>query len=62
MYRDVLQVMHVLATAILMLLAGQLKDVAFKILEGHHVCNERGDGLSGRRDSDAVRDLQRAPD
>lgn len=32
MYRDVLQVLHVLATAILMLLAGQLKDVCLKIL------------------------------
>jgi hypothetical protein len=34
MYRDVLQVLHVLATAILMLLAGQLKDVCLKILVG----------------------------
>jgi hypothetical protein len=34
MYRDVLQVLHVLATAILMLLAGQLKDVCLKILGG----------------------------
>lgn len=34
MYRDVLSVLHVLATAILMLLAGQLKDVCLKILGG----------------------------
>jgi hypothetical protein len=34
MYRDVLQVLHVLATAILMLLAGQLKDICLKILGG----------------------------
>jgi hypothetical protein len=34
MYKDVLQVMHVLATAILMLLAGQLKEMCVKILGG----------------------------
>ena len=34
MYRDVLNVLHVLATAILMLLAGQLKEVCLKILGG----------------------------
>ena len=34
MYKDVLQVLHVLATAILMLLAGQLKDVCLKLLNG----------------------------
>jgi hypothetical protein len=34
MYRDVLQVLHVLATAILMLLAGQLKEMCVKILGG----------------------------
>jgi hypothetical protein len=34
MYKDVLQVLHVLATAILMLLAGQLKDMCVKILGG----------------------------
>jgi hypothetical protein len=34
MYKDVLQVLHVLATAILMLLAGQLKDICLKILGG----------------------------
>jgi hypothetical protein len=34
MYRDVLQVLHVLATAILMLLAGQLKEICLKILGG----------------------------
>ena len=34
MYRDVVQVLHVLATAILMLLAGQLKDVCLRILGG----------------------------
>lgn len=32
MYKDVLQVLHVLATAILMLLAGQLKDVCLQLL------------------------------
>jgi len=34
MYKDVLSVLHVLATAILMLLAGQLKEMCFKILGG----------------------------
>jgi hypothetical protein len=34
MYKDVLQVMHVLATAILMMLAGQLKEMCLKILGG----------------------------
>jgi hypothetical protein len=34
MYKDVLQVLHVLATAILMLLAGQLKEMCLKILGG----------------------------
>jgi len=34
MYRDVLQVLHVLATAILMLLAGQLKEMCLRILGG----------------------------
>jgi len=34
MYKDVLNVMHVLATAILMLLAGQLKEMCLKILGG----------------------------
>jgi hypothetical protein len=34
MYRDVLQVLHVLATAILMLLAGQLKEMCLKIMGG----------------------------
>jgi hypothetical protein len=34
MYKDVLQVLHVLATAILMLLAGQLKEMCVKILGG----------------------------
>ena len=34
MYRDVLNVLHVLATAILMLLAGQLKEMCLKILGG----------------------------
>jgi hypothetical protein len=34
MYRDVLNVLHVLATAILMLLAGQLKEMCVKILGG----------------------------
>jgi hypothetical protein len=34
MYKDVLQVMHVLATAILMLLAGQLKEMCLKIMGG----------------------------
>jgi hypothetical protein len=34
MYKDVLQVLHVLATAILMLLAGQLKEICLKILGG----------------------------
>jgi hypothetical protein len=33
-YKDVLQVMHVLATAILMLLAGQLKEMCLKIMGG----------------------------
>jgi len=33
MYRDVLQALHVLATAILMLLAGQLRDIALQLLE-----------------------------
>jgi len=33
-YKDVLQVLHVLATAILMLLAGQLKEMCVKILGG----------------------------
>lgn len=32
MYKDVLQVLHVLATAILMLLAGQLKDLCLRLL------------------------------
>ena len=32
MYKDVLQTMHLLATAILILLAGQLKEVAVRIL------------------------------
>jgi hypothetical protein len=34
MYKDVLQVLHVLTTAILMLLAGQLKEMCVKILGG----------------------------
>jgi hypothetical protein len=34
MYRDVLNVLHVLATAILMLLAGQLKEMCLRILGG----------------------------
>ena len=34
MYKDVLQVMHELATAILMLLAGQLKEMCLRILGG----------------------------
>ena len=34
MYKDVLNVLHVLATAILMLLAGQLKEMCIKILGG----------------------------
>jgi|LakMenEpi03Aug12_release.lakeMendotaPanAssembly.Ray.scaffolds.fasta_scaffold4773003_1 hypothetical protein len=34
MYKDVLQVLHVLATAILMLLAGQLKEMCLKIMGG----------------------------
>ena len=34
MYKDVLSVLHVLATAILMLLAGQLKEMCVKILGG----------------------------
>jgi hypothetical protein len=34
MYKDVLNVLHVLATAILMLLAGQLKEMCLKILGG----------------------------
>ena len=34
MYKDVLQVLHVLATAILMWLAGQLKEICVKILGG----------------------------
>lgn len=58
MCKDALKVLHVLATAILMLLAGQLKDVALKILEAQHVCNERVTGLSDRRDDHPVRDLQ----
>lgn len=58
MCRDVLRVLHVLATAILMLLAGQLKEVAFKILEEQHDCNERVGRLCDRRNPDAVRDLQ----
>jgi hypothetical protein len=33
-YKDVIQVMHVLATAIIMLLAGQLKEMCVKILGG----------------------------
>lgn len=42
MYRDVLQAMHVLATAILLLLAGQLKDMVIQVLqEAHHVRSER---------------------
>ena len=32
MYREVLSVLHVLATAILMLLAVQLRDVCLKLL------------------------------
>jgi hypothetical protein len=36
MHKDVLKVLHVLATAILMLLAGQLKDIALQILETNH--------------------------
>jgi hypothetical protein len=32
MYREVLQVLHVLATCILMLIAGQLKDICLRIL------------------------------
>ncbi len=34
MYKDVLQIMHMLATAILLLLAGQLKELCLKILGG----------------------------
>jgi hypothetical protein len=34
MYKDVLQVLHVLATAILMLLVGQLKEMCLKIMGG----------------------------
>jgi hypothetical protein len=34
MYKDVLNVLHVLATAILMLLAGQLKEMCLKIMGG----------------------------
>jgi hypothetical protein len=34
MYKDVLNVLHVLATAILMLLAGQLKELCLRILGG----------------------------
>jgi hypothetical protein len=34
MYKDVLNVLHVLATAILMLLAGQLKEMCLRILGG----------------------------
>lgn len=42
MYRDVLAAMHVLATAILLLLAGQLKEMAVHILqEVSHVRSER---------------------
>lgn len=42
MYRDVLQVLHVLATTILLLLAGQLKDMVIQVLqETHHVRSER---------------------
>ena len=33
MHKDVLRILHVLATAILMLLAAQLKDIALQILE-----------------------------
>jgi len=33
MRKDALQLLHVLATAILMLLAGQLKEIALKLLE-----------------------------
>jgi hypothetical protein len=32
MYREVLGLIHVLATAILVLLAGQLKDICLRIL------------------------------
>lgn len=42
MYKDVLQAMHVLATAILLLLAVQLKDMAIRLLlENSHVRSER---------------------
>ena len=42
MYRDVLLSMQVLATAILMLLAGQLKEIAVQILqETTHVVRSR---------------------
>ena len=34
MYKDVLNVLHVLSTAILMLLAGQLKEMCLRILGG----------------------------
>jgi len=36
MHKEVLKVLHVLATAILMLLAGQLKDICLQILETNH--------------------------
>lgn len=50
MCKDALQVLHVLATAILMLLAGQLKDICVQILEGHHVVRHgRDDGVPDRR-------------
>lgn len=32
MYKEVLRLIHILATAILVLLAGQLKDICLKIL------------------------------
>lgn len=42
MYRDVLMALHVLATAILLLLAGQLKDMAYQILtEVPHVVRSK---------------------
>jgi|LakMenEpi03Aug12_release.lakeMendotaPanAssembly.Ray.scaffolds.fasta_scaffold1228029_2 hypothetical protein len=33
MCKDALQLLHVLATAVLMLLAGQLKEIALQLLE-----------------------------
>lgn len=59
MCKDALQVLHVLATAILMLLAGQLKDICVKRLEIHHVVSsERDAGVPVRRVGHPVPDLR----